>query len=82
MQKQFHFKQFSLAQVRSLNVKTFLLLTIQISMCTKFSSIWPIDRILLGANTTSRVDRGAMAMKEHSAFPKAPALLEPHNQIV
>ena len=25
---------------------------------------------------------GGMAMKEYSAFPKAPALQEPHNQIV
>ena len=30
----------------------------------------------------ARVDLGAMAMKEYSAFPKAPALLEPHHQIV
>ena len=28
------------------------------------------------------VDLGAMAMKGYSAFPKAPALLEPHHQIV
>ena len=26
----------------------------------------------------ARVDIGAMAMKGYSAFPKAPALLEPH----
>ena len=30
----------------------------------------------------ARVDQGAMAMKGFSAFPKAPALLEPHHQIV
>ena len=30
----------------------------------------------------ARVDLGAMAMKGYSAFPKAPALLEPHHQIV
>ncbi len=30
----------------------------------------------------ARVDRGAMTMKGYSAFPKAPALLEPHYQIV
>ena len=30
----------------------------------------------------ARVDRGAMAKKESSAFTKAPALLEPHYQIV
>ena len=27
----------------------------------------------------SRVDPGAMAMKGYFAFPKAPALLEPHH---
>ena len=30
----------------------------------------------------ARVDLGAMAMKGCSVFPKAPALLEPHHQIV
>ena len=30
----------------------------------------------------ARVDQGAMAMKRHSAFPKAQTLLEPHDQIV
>ena len=30
----------------------------------------------------ARVDQGVMAIKEYSAFPKAPALLEPHHQIV
>ena len=30
----------------------------------------------------ARVDLGAMATKGYSAFPKAPALLEPHHQIV
>ena len=30
----------------------------------------------------ARVDLGAMAMKGYSAFPKAPALLKPHHQIV
>ena len=29
-----------------------------------------------------RVDLGAIAMKGYSAFPKAPAFLEPHHQIV
>ena len=29
-----------------------------------------------------KADQGAMAMKEYSTFPKAPALLEPHNHIV
>ena len=30
----------------------------------------------------ARVNLRAMAMKEYSTFPKAPALLEPHHQIV
>ena len=30
----------------------------------------------------ARVDLGAMAIKGYSAFPKAPALLEPHHQSV
>ena len=30
----------------------------------------------------ARVDLGAMAMKGYSAFPKAPASLEPYHQIV
>ena len=30
----------------------------------------------------ARVNLGAMAMKGYSAFPKAPALMEPHLQIV
>ena len=30
----------------------------------------------------ARVDQGAMTIKEYSAFPKAPVLLEPHHQIV
>ena len=30
----------------------------------------------------ARVDLGAMTMKEYSIFPKAPAVLGPHHQIV
>ena len=57
MSKQFHFKQFSLALVRSLNevcslnVKTDLFQAIQFSISTQFSSIWPIDRALSGPTT-------------------------------
>ena len=61
MSKQFDFKQFSLAWVRYLNVKTVLFQTIQFSMSTifkcqyssisnnskvQFSSIWRIERTL------------------------------------
>ena len=34
-----------------LNVKTVLFQTIQFSISTHFSSIWPIDRTLSGTNT-------------------------------
>ena len=34
-----------------LNVKTVLFQTIQFSISTQFSSIWPIDRTPLGATT-------------------------------
>ena len=46
------------------------------------SSIWTIDRIILGATSLGQLDLEAMAVKEYYAFPKAPALLEPHHQIV
>ena len=46
------------------------------------SSIWPTDRTLSGTPTRVTMDLGKIAMKGYSAFPKAPALLKPHNQIV
>ena len=46
------------------------------------SSIQPIDKRYQVLPLRARVDLGAMAMKGYSAFPKAPALLEPHHQIV
>ena len=59
MTKQFYFKQFGLALVRSLNVKTVLLQTIQFSLSTQFSSIWPIDRTLSGATTQNQSEPGS-----------------------
>ena len=52
---------------------------VQLSISTQFSSIYSIDRTL---SLRVKVDLGAMAMKECSLFPKAPALLKPHHQIV
>ena len=46
------------------------------------SSILSIDITISGATTTVRVDLGVMAMKGYYALPHAPALLEPHDQIV
>ena len=49
MSKQFYFKQFCLAWVHSLQVKTILFQAIQFSLSMLLSSIWPIDRALSGA---------------------------------
>ena len=52
---------------------------IQFSICMQFDQqIGPYQVLLLRA----RVNLGAMVMKEHSAFPKDTALLEPLHQIV
>ena len=53
----------------------------QFSISTQFSSIWPIDRILSVAKLRARVYLRVIAMKRYSAFPIAPALLEPYHQI-
>ena len=53
--------------------------TIQFKISSQFSFIWRIERTLSVANT---LGQGTMAMKGYSKFPKAPASLEPHNQIV
>ena len=45
------------------------------------SSIWLIDRPPLMRAVWARVDLGTMPMNGYSAFPKAPALLEPRHQI-
>ena len=58
VQKQFHFKRFSLAYVRSLNLKTYLFQAIQFSISTQFISIWLIDRTLLGATTPGQSGPG------------------------
>ena len=64
-------------------LKTVLFQTIQFRISTQFKyqtilfnlMIWPYQVLPLRV----RVDLGAMAMKGYSAFPKAPALLEPHH---
>ena len=86
MNNQFYFKQSSLVCVHSLSKsflfqaiqfsQTVLIQTIQFRLSTQFSSIWPIDRTLI------RCCHSGIAMKGCCAFPKAPASLEPHHQIV
>ena len=46
------------------------------------SSIWAIDKNPQVLPLMVRGDLGEMEIKEYSAFPKAPALLEPLHQIV
>ena len=55
IEKLSHFKQFILPQVRSPNIKAFLFQTIQLSIRTLFSSIWPRDRTLSGASTPGQI---------------------------
>ena len=57
--------------------KTVLFQTFQFSKTTQFSSIWPYEVLQFWV----RVNLGAMVMKGYSLFPKAPSILEPHQQI-
>ena len=82
IQKQFHFKLLSLASVRSLNAKTVLFQAIQFIKYTQFSSILPIHRTLSRISTPGQSGPGRDGNKEVLCIPKAPALLEPHHQIV
>ena len=45
------------------------------------SSIWPIDRTLSGATTPEQSRHGSDG-QEVLCIPQAPALLEPHYQII
>ena len=47
MSKQLYFKEFSLAEIGSLNIKTVQLEVIQFGISAHFSYIWPIDNIQL-----------------------------------
>ena len=58
MSKQFYFKQFSLAWVRSLDVKTVLFQKSVFSISTQFSSIWPMGKTLSGATTPGQSGLG------------------------
>ena len=69
--KQFYFKQFGLANVCSLSVKTIIFQTIQFSISTQFSSIWPTGPYQV-LPLRVRVDLRAMTVK---------GWMEPHHQI-
>ena len=72
MSKQFHFKQYSLALLRSLNVKTYLFQAIQFSIITLLVLFDPEVGPYQVLPFQARMDVGAMALKRYSAFPKAP----------
>ena len=68
-----------------LNVRTVIFQTIQFNV-----SSFKCQRVLFDTKIglfqllplRARVNLGAVAMKGYSEFPKAPALLKPHSQIV
>ena len=62
--------------------QTVLIQTIQFSISIHFSSIYPIDRALSGSTIPGQSGPGSNGIEGRSTFPKAPALLEPHHQIV
>ena len=65
-----------------LNLKAVRFQTIQFSISTQFSSIWPIDRTLSDITTPGQSWPGSDGNEWYSAFPKTPALLEPPDRIV
>ena len=77
MIKKFYFKQFRLAWVRSLDVKTILFQIIQLIISTQFSFIWPIYRTLSGATTLdqrglwSNDNKGVLRIPQSSYIIKA-----------
>ena len=75
-QKQFYFKQFSLAWIQIfvytvLNVKTDPFQVIQFSISILFSSIWPIDRTLSGATATRPSGPGSDGNKSVLLIPQS-----------
>ena len=83
VKKQFYFKQFNLALVRSLHVKTVLFRVIQFSISMQFkcknskllkpwlSSIWSINWTLLGATTLGQSGPGSNGNKGVLSIPQS-----------
>ena len=66
--------QFSISIVvihTQLNAKRFLFQTIQFCISNHFSSIWPIDRTLLGANTLSQSGPGSNGNEGELHIPQS-----------
>ena len=60
--------------------RTVLFQIISFGISTQFSSIWPINRTLSSAITLGQSRPRIDGSKGCSAFPKAPAILEPRHQ--
>ena len=60
---------------------TVLFQAIQFSISTPFNFISPIDRALSGITIPGQSGHGNDGNEGYTAFPKAPALLETHQQI-
>ena len=66
--------QFSISTVfvyTQLNVKTILFQTVQFSISTQFSSIWPTDKTLFGATTSSLSGPGIDGNKRVLCIPQS-----------
>ena len=74
MSKQFYFKQFRFAKVRSLNIKTVLFQAIQLSISTQFSSIWHIVRTLSGVTTLGQNVSGSDDNEEVLRIPQSSSI--------
>ena len=82
MSKQFYFMQLCLALVRRLNIKTVLFQVIQFSISTHFSSIWPIDKTILGATTPGFSGLESDGNEGVICIPESSSIMEPHHQII
>ena len=71
MSKQFYFKQFSFALVRSLNIKSVRFQVTQFSISTLFRSIWATDRTLSGATTPGQSGPGCDGNEGELRIPQS-----------
>ena len=76
MSKQLYFNQFSIAYIRSLNMKTVLFQVIHFSMSTQVSSIRHIDRTLSSAITGGQSGRESGGNEEVHHIPQSSSLTE------
>ena len=76
MSKQFYFKQFSLAQVGSLDVKIVAFQAILFNLSTQFNSIRPRDRTQSGATTPGQGEPGSSGNEGVLRVPQNSSITE------